>query len=397
MLSGNYNATTILNQNKVKESDKLNKIFQKVLQSRNQIDEKVKKRVDFSPPIFLRNDMEIIHPFTINVVQGKTGSHKSRLVSHFCSLLIGQFTEEMAGVRKSPKFTKKVKLLYVDTERNQKDQFPFALQEIKKKAGYRINDDVEALDFISLIEVSRTKRLSILKQYLEKVRNESEGLHIFVILDVVSDCISNFNNVGKSLELIDMLNIMINQFDITFICIIHENPGFNSEKARGHLGTELMNKASCQLQIGYELNAQNKPTDLIKVRPLKVRVGKAPEPFYLTYCDDFNGLIEANEDMINNVKQSKKQKADIEAVKDFLYKHLPQKTKMPLSELSNLLKDHFKCSHNTIRERIKRMIETKEIVGYHDGLPYFLSESKEGREKYYSLKILVEDTQKPMF
>ena len=105
--------------------------------------------------------------------RGKTGSHKSRLVSHFCSLLIGQFTEEMAGVRKSPKFTKKVKLLYVDTERNQKDQFPFALQEIKKKAGYRINDDVEALDFISLIEVSRTKRLSILKQYLEKVRNES--------------------------------------------------------------------------------------------------------------------------------------------------------------------------------------------------------------------------------
>ncbi|MGB1241670.1 MAG: hypothetical protein ACPG49_04060 [Chitinophagales bacterium] len=389
--------TSNIGVRKSKEEPTDEELFEQMLRNQKVVAERVGDKIQFSPSILKRGDLDLLHPYSINVIQGKTGSHKSRLVSHLCSLLLSTLEATMAGIEKTKRFSQKIKIVYVDTERNLKDQLPFALQEIKKKGGYKIKDQLDDLDFISLIDVPRTKRSLMLKRYIDEVREKSGDKHLLIILDVVSDCISNFNSISESYTFIDMLNVMINQHDITFICIIHENPGHQSEKARGHLGTELMNKASCQIQIGYELDAHNKPTELIKVRPLKVRMGKAPQPFYLEYCDEFQGLVEAAEDSIKIAKNSKKHKANIEDVKDYLNEVLNPKEEVPLAELSNKLKAHFGCSHNTIKDRLKGLVVSKDIVCYRDTLPYFLTEVRKGRQKIYSLNLLIEDTTKTMF
>ena len=53
---------------------------------------------------------------------------------------------------------------------------------------------------------------------------------------------------------LDLPNSTINTYDITFLCIIHENP--YQEKARGHLGTELINKSSTALSINIEKDSK---------------------------------------------------------------------------------------------------------------------------------------------
>ena len=58
-----------------------------------------------------------------------------------------------------------------------------------------------------------------------------------MVVDVTTDCIRDFNRSDDSLELIDLMNEAINTYDVTFLYLIHENPG--ASKARGHLGTEL--------------------------------------------------------------------------------------------------------------------------------------------------------------
>ena len=86
------------------------------------------------------------------------------------------------------------------------------------------------------------------------------------------------------MKLIDMMNQSINRYDVTFLYLIHENP-VNTDKAPGHLGTEILNKASTVIQIGFEKDAQNHNTDLINVNFLKCRSSKKHDPFYVQYSD----------------------------------------------------------------------------------------------------------------
>ena len=47
-----------------------------------------------------------------------------------------------------------------------------------------------------------------------------------------------------------------------------------TDRARGHLGTKIVNKASIVIQIGFEKDAQNHNTELLKVAYLKCRSSK---------------------------------------------------------------------------------------------------------------------------
>ena len=51
--------------------------------------------------------------------------------------------------------------------------------------------------------------------------------------------------------LLDKLNDMTENKDITVIGVIHENPD-GTKKARGHIGTEFVNKATTVVSIGYK-------------------------------------------------------------------------------------------------------------------------------------------------
>ena len=116
------------------------------------------------------------------------------------------------------------------------------------------------------------------------------------------------HDTKDSMKLIDMMNQTINRYDVTFLCLIHENPG-SADKARGHLGTEILNKASTVIQIGFEKDSQNHNTDLLKVAYLKCRSSKKHESFYVQYSDTEKGLILADFNTVNEVMDNKNQKA----------------------------------------------------------------------------------------
>lgn len=194
---------------------------------------------------------------------------------------------------------------YVDTERNLTEQLPAALQSIQIKAGYRIDEHPAGFEYVTLLDIPREQRFEALKEYFDYSRTKSDK-HIVVVLDVLTDCCKDFNRTDDAMPLIDHLNRAINNFNVTFICIIHENPG--SEKARGHLGTELANKASTIMQVGYEKDASGKDTDLIRVKFIKCRNTKRHEPFHLKYCDTFKGLVLADESEVKkNFRPEKNQ------------------------------------------------------------------------------------------
>jgi hypothetical protein len=142
----------------------------------------------------------------------------------------------------------------------------------------KFNDHPYGFDYISLLEFGREERFDMLNIVFRARIRKKFPMHIFIVLDVITDCVFNFNDTKDSMKLIDMMNQTINRYDVTFLCLIHENPG-SADKARGHLGTEILNKASTVIQIGFEKDAQNHNTDLLKVAYFKCRSSKKHEPF----------------------------------------------------------------------------------------------------------------------
>lgn len=358
--------------------------FEKLLRSKSFLKKNISKVVSFANPIISQNEQGIIHPNTINVIQGKAGVHKSRLVENLCSsLLTSNPSLNFLGYKKDLLSFNNYSVLYVDTERNLKDQYIYALQQIKLKAGFLINQELPNFDFISLIDIARDKRFDTLEKYLNTIREKFDN-HIFIVLDVLTDCISNFNDVKESLKLIDMLNVMINNYNVTFLCVIHENPSDGSSKARGHLGTEIMNKASCQMQIGFEKDKANNDTDLIKVKYLKVRVGKKPDPFYLQYSESEKGLVLADFSTVSSVMDAKKNKANLENVKNQLSQLLINK--MHRQELINKLMITFSCGERTILNRLEKIYNQETIIVNKNNEECVLDKNTIDRKTYFFLE-----------
>ena len=102
--------------------------------------------IHFALPILTRNGANGCEPMlyanTINLVTGKTGVHKSRIVENIASsfLTTPNNPNALLGLRARDGVPYNVAM--VDTERNLSEQLPFAVQEIREKAGYERASDV---------------------------------------------------------------------------------------------------------------------------------------------------------------------------------------------------------------------------------------------------------------
>jgi hypothetical protein len=252
--------------------------------------------VTFRPAVLWQDGEPIFWPCTVNLIQGPTGAHKSRIAELISSAVITQngLQGDALGLEFRPAPGETYRLLYIDTERNLSDQLPYAIQSLKARAGYGFTEHPTELDYTSLVMLPRAERFPALVEYLAHHRAGFDG-HLIVVLDVLSDCVADFNDVAASLALMDMLNVAVNEQNATIIGVIHENPGSTASKARGHLGTEATNKASTVLQIGY-VKEGGKSTPLIQLSYLKRRYGAPGLSFMALYDAETKGLVRADGD-----------------------------------------------------------------------------------------------------
>jgi len=355
-----------------------------ILDTQQKLKELKATDIKFSDPILKQGENAVIFPRTINVIQGQNGTHKSRLAEYICSALLkrNDCTNELLGFIRATIETNYTGV-YVDTERNLTEQFPYALQSIQIKAGYNKAENPKNFEYISLLQINRKERFAALTEYLNYIR-QSTSNPLFIVLDVSTDCIEDFNKVDKSMELIDLMNMAINEHNVIFLCLIHENP--NSVKGRGHFGTELMNKASTVMQVGFEKDGSQNDTDIIRVKYLKCRSTARHTPFYIKYSSEAKGLILADASEISGMINNRKHKASNEDIIEFIEMYLGDGTKLTRVDLLDKLCKDFKASQRTIESRIAEIINTDVEIFNNNGNPCRLTKEIEGKVIYYSLK-----------
>lgn len=360
-----------------------------LLKGREELRHRSTEAVRFAVPLIFQDDEAVIYPRTLNLIQGQTGSHKSRVAALFATVMIaaGVPACDAVGLARHGEDGQSYTLCYVDTERNASDDFPFAIQQMRERAGYGRNEHPACFDFITLEPVPRAERLKALGQYLEYVRGKYQN-HLVIVLDVLTDCISSFNDEKESLLLVDMLNRFINSRDVTFLCVIHENPG--GMKARGHLGTEAQNKASTVLQVAYMKQANGEATDVIEMRYLKRRNGSPGLSFHIAYDEATKGLVRADASAVAQATASRRAKATPTELAPALATELAFGP-LASGELEKRLAARLGASSRTIRERIAELAAAAEPIANVAGCECVLTKTKDGKETRYSLTPIAAD------
>lgn len=354
-----------------------------ILATREKLKEIKASEIKFSEPVLRQGENAVIFPHTINVIQGQAGVHKSRLAENICAAFLKRNgnQNELLGFNRL-NFDATHTVVYVDTERNLSEQLPYALQSIQMKAGYERADHPNNFEYISLLQINRKDRFKALNEYLNHIKKGTNN-PLFIVLDVSTDCIEDFNKTDKSMELIDLMNMAINEHNVIFLCLIHENP--KSDKARGHFGTELMNKASTVMQVGFEKDSNQNDTDIIRVKYLKCRSTARHTPFYIKYSNEVKGLVLADTSEVSGVINNRKQKASNEDLTEFIEMYLGDGTTMKRIDLLNKLCTEFNASQRTIESRIAEIMNSEIKISNENGQSCQLSKVMKEKILYYKL------------
>ncbi|MEO7046828.1 MAG: hypothetical protein ABI091_16110 [Ferruginibacter sp.] len=274
------------------KSKEISEGFQKAKNDSEKIWKLVSEELKEPEPLLSYRGNPVIFKNSIVLIQGKTGVHKSRLTSSLTTLLISDDIEKsLLGFKNvSPH---KNFVIYCDTERNISFQLPAVIKQIVTDSNLSIEQVKENFQILPLTNTNRSVRTRIMGKQFEEIKiNKNKGKHIVVILDIVTDFIADFNSVGDTLSLTDLINQAINTYDVTFFIVIHENPNGN-DKARGHLGTELSNKASTTFQM-----SESEIKDVFKVKMLKSRSTKKYDELLLKFDSTVNNLVVVNDPAI---------------------------------------------------------------------------------------------------
>jgi hypothetical protein len=136
-------------------------------------------------------------------------------------------------------------IIHLDTEQSRADWHALVRRAIERSG---IPDMSDRLVSLPLVMFARSERLEILRQCLQFERDRLGSIDL-VVIDGVADLCASPNDEAESLELISNLMALAQEFNCVIVCVLHENPGSESAKTRGHLGSELNRKAFANLRI----------------------------------------------------------------------------------------------------------------------------------------------------
>lgn len=180
-----------------------------------------------------------------------------------------------------PKNQKRV--VFFDTE-----QSTYHVQKVCKRIVKLIGHVPDNFDGYSLRKFSPADRLAMIEAFI--YNNEGLG---FIVIDGVRDLVSSINDEVQSTFITSKLLKWSGERNIHIICILHQNKSDNN--ARGHIGTELVNKSETVLSV-------TKDGDFSIVQVTESR-DISPAPF--SFKIDSDGLPMIADAPIKKTKESK--------------------------------------------------------------------------------------------
>lgn len=217
---------------------------------------KATDKVTIPPKILFVGDCTIA---TFGNFSASTGKAKSKKTFNISAMVAAAVTNTTVLNYRACLPEGKRKILYFDTEQS-KYHCHNVLERIYKLSGLSVKKDDPRLLFWGLREYTPKLRIALIDYALRKY--QEVGL---VIIDGLRDLMYDINNGKEATDVMTVLMAWTSVYDLHIHTVLHLNK--NDNNPRGHIGTELENKAETVLIISK--NLQN--NSISEVRPMHMR------------------------------------------------------------------------------------------------------------------------------
>lgn len=217
---------------------------------------KASDKIEVPPQILWVDDCTIATFGNFSASTGKAKSKKTFNISAMVAAAVNNTT--VLNYRASLPEGKR-NILYFDTEQS-RYHCHNVIERIYKLSGLSLEADDPRLKFWGLREYTPTLRIALVDYALRKY--EGVGL---VIIDGLRDLMYDINNGKEATDVMTILMAWTSFYDLHIHTVLHQNK--NDSNTRGHIGTELENKAETVLVISK--NRQDK--NISEVKPMHMR------------------------------------------------------------------------------------------------------------------------------
>lgn len=315
------------------------------------------------PEIALRIENAIIGTLgNILSIIGKAKSRKSFFIGMAVSASVSKDNVVSVLTNELPATQRNV--LYFDTEQG-KWHVQTALKRICKIVGVKEPTNLHTYGLRALNPIERA-------ELIEYAIYNTPNLGI-VFIDGIKDLITSINDEEQATMIVSKLMKWSEEKNILIVTVLHQNKGDNN--ARGHIGTELNNKAETVLSI-------SKSPDNEMVSIVNAEMCRNIEPQSFAFEIDNNGIPYISDYQINDKPLKKLSKKELfELYKSDIVIDIFSSTNDLGIGYGQLL-DHFKraflkksnesIGDNNAKDYIKDLIETSYILKSQTDNKYYI-------------------------
>jgi predicted ATP-dependent serine protease len=233
------------------------------------------------------------------LIIGKAKSRKSFFINIALSTALGN--NLILNRFKSYLPPDKNEVAYFDTE-----QSKYYVHNAVKRICTQINNpEPENLFAFHLRSLSPSERLKFIED--EIYSNDKIG---FVVIDGIKDLVTSINDESEATMIASKLLKWSEERNIYILTVLHQNKSDNN--ARGHIGTELINKAQTVLSITKAENDEN----ISIVQPQQCR-DKEPEVFAFEINEFGIPIIAENFELRTETNKNRFDVTDLEGYKKY--------------------------------------------------------------------------------
>ena len=217
---------------------------------------KATDKITIPPKILFVGDCTIA---TFGNFSASTGKAKSKKTFNISAMVAAAVTNSIVLNYRACLPEGKRNILYFDTEQS-KFHCHSVLERIYKLSGLSLKEDDPRLMFWGLREYTPKLRIAVIDYALRKY--DEVGL---VIIDGLRDLMYDINNGKEATDVMTVLMAWTSVYELHIHTVLHLNK--NDNNPRGHIGTELENKAETVLIISK--NTMN--NSVSEVKPMHMR------------------------------------------------------------------------------------------------------------------------------
>lgn len=217
---------------------------------------KATDKITIPPKILFVGDCTIA---TFGNFSASTGKAKSKKTFNISAMVAAAVTNSTVLNYRACLPEGKRNILYFDTEQS-KFHCHSVLERIYKLSGLSLKEDDPRLMFWGLREYTPKLRIAVIDYALRKY--DEVGL---VIIDGLRDLMYDINNGKEATDVMTVLMAWTSVYEFHIHTVLHLNK--NDNNPRGHIGTELENKAETVLIISK--NTMN--NSVSEVKPMHMR------------------------------------------------------------------------------------------------------------------------------